>query len=134
VSAPSVLGLDLSLTGTGWAASQTTGTFKTKLRGGERIGELGGVIRVALHERGVPFVEVSPAGRARYATGLGNASKDRVVGAIAARTGIAFETSDECDAWILRAMALDHYGDSVVEMPAKHREALRAIDWPELAG
>jgi crossover junction endodeoxyribonuclease RuvC len=164
----SVLGLDLSLTGTGWAASQSTGTFKTKLRGcerlvhlrddvlelldaydvdlvviegysynsrngGERIGELGGVIRVALHERDVPFIEVAPAARSKYATGLGNASKDRVVAAIAARTAIAFETSDECDAWILRAMALDHYGEPVVDMPAKHRETLRTVDWPELA-
>lgn len=163
-----VLGLDLSLTGTGWAVADQRGTIKVKPKGCDRLiqirdtvmdlvrvwevdlvviegysfnsrfsqshslGELGGVIRVALHETEVPYVEVAPAGRARYATGLGNASKDRVVAAVASRTGIPFTTSDECDAWILRAMALDHYGTPVVEMPGKHREALRAVDWPEL--
>lgn len=98
--------------------------------GGERIGELGGVIRVALHESEIPFVEVSPAAVKKYATGKGNANKDAVVAAIAARTGIAFGTSDECDAWILRAMALDHYGEPVVKMPELNRSALSAIEWP----
>lgn len=53
-------------------------------------------------------------------------------GAIAARTGIAFATNDECDAWILRAMALDHYGAAIFTMPVAHRVALEKPVWPEL--
>lgn len=101
--------------------------------GGERLGELGGVIRVALFELDVPYIEVQPAQLKKYATGKGNANKDAVVAAVAARTGIAFATSDECDAWVLRAMALDHYGEPLLKMPELNRSALDAVEWPQLA-
>lgn len=164
---PRIVGLDLSLTSTGWANEWKTGTIKSKQdgaprlaeirnavlqvvydaeaelvviegysfnsrQGGERIGELGGVIRVALFGNKVPYIEIAPSARAQYATGSGRASKDRVVAAIAARTGIAFRNSDECDAWILRAMALDHYGAPIVRMPETHRTALAKPAWPDL--
>ncbi len=43
-----------------------------------QLGELDGVIRTALFEAGVPFVEVAPATLKKYATGRGNATKPRV--------------------------------------------------------
>lgn len=95
------------------------------------LGELGGVVRLGLWRRGIPVSVVSPAARSKYATGKGNASKDAVIAAISARTGIAFRNSDECDAWILCAMALDYYGTPIMKMPAHNREALDAIEWPD---
>jgi crossover junction endodeoxyribonuclease RuvC len=67
-----------------------------------QIGELGGVLRVAMHELGVRWVEVAPRARAKWATGKGNSSKDAVVSAVSARTGLTFDSNDHCDAWVLR--------------------------------
>lgn len=96
------------------------------VNGGERIGELGGVIRVALFDHGIPYVEVSPNSVKLYAAGVGNADKDKVLSAAVLRAG--FEMSnDEADAWWLRAMTLDFYGEPPVAMPAKNRAALSAV-------
>lgn len=98
--------------------------------GGERLGELGGVIRVALYEAGVPYVEVSPPQLKKYATGKGNASKDTVYGAAVHRAGREFATTDEADAWWLCQMALAHLGLPHIEMPRPNRAVLDRIAWP----
>ena len=98
-----------------------------------KIGELHGVVRVALAEADRCFVPVAPTARAKYATGKGNAKKSEVVSAWSARTGIPFDGDDACDAHILRAMALDHYGEREVVVPETHRVALKNVIWPRLA-
>lgn len=109
------------------------------------LGELGGVLRVALYETGVRSVDVAPSSRAKYATGDGGAGKDQVLAAAIRRLGYQGHDDNEADALWLRAMALDHYlGESVV--PKAQRDALHAlvtkkgprkgqpvIDWPVLA-
>jgi Holliday junction resolvasome RuvABC endonuclease subunit len=107
-----------------------------------QVGELGGVIRVALAEWGIPYVVVAPSALKLYATGKGNASKDNVVSAVSARTGIVFAgkgANDRCDAWVLRQMGMAHYGvgtdvygtDALVPMPKHNRTALDKVDWPD---
>lgn len=101
------------------------------------IGELGGVIRVALHELHLPVVEIPPACLKRYATGRGNASKDDVLQAGVMRSGHTFVDNNACDAWWLWCMAMEHYcpGDAgVPKMPAANREALGKINWVVLEG
>lgn len=98
------------------------------------LGELGGVVRVALTDTGVKWVEVPPACRAKYATGKGNASKEQVFAEAIRRLGYAGHSNDEADALWLRAMALDHYGAPVCEMPKVHRAALDAVKWPATRG
>jgi Holliday junction resolvasome RuvABC endonuclease subunit len=96
-----------------------------------RIGELGGVVRVALHEAGVPVAEIAPASLKRYATGRGNAGKAEVLVAAVKRLGYDGASSDEADALWLLAMALDHYGvPGKVDMPQQHRTALEKVAWP----
>ncbi len=97
------------------------------------LGELGGVVRLALWEAGIPYVDVPPASLKRYATGKGNAGKAEVLIAAVKRLGYLGHDDNEADAAWLRAMALDHYGEPVVAMPASHRVALAAIAWPALA-
>jgi Holliday junction resolvasome RuvABC endonuclease subunit len=98
------------------------------------LGELGGVIRLALWEAGMALVDVAPASLKRYACGKGNANKGQVLEAASKRSGLDFGGDDNrADAWWLRAMALDHYGQAPVAMPAAHRVALLAITWPALA-
>lgn len=98
------------------------------------LGELGGVIRVALTEHSIEFVDVPPASLKKYATGKGNANKGMVLEAASKRSGLDFGGDDNrADAWWLRAMALDYLGDPIVTVPALNRGALAAVAWPELA-
>ena len=162
------MGLDLSLTSTGYSCDGDKGAIAVKKKGVERlaairdevmlicrehrpdvvlvegyayssragqahsIGELGGVIRLALYENNYIFIEIPPACRAKFATGRGNASKSEVVSAISARTGLVWEgkgADDMCDAWILEQMGRTRFGLSEDEWPKVNLEALEKIDW-----
>lgn len=168
----SILGLDLSLTSTGFSFGNKQGTLSSAKRGVERlddianqltdllsqlstrptvilegysfasrnsqahaIGELGGVVRLTLFRAGIPFIDVPPTCRAKFATGRGNASKNEVISAISARTGIVWSgkgADDEADAWILEEMGLCAVGAARFEWPKQHTEALDKIDWSVL--
>lgn len=97
------------------------------------LGELGGVLRLALHHCGIRFVDVPPACVKKYATGKGNANKDLVRDAARDRLGLpAGVTSDECDAAWLRQIGLALVGDpSVIEVPQLHRSALDKVSLPD---
>jgi crossover junction endodeoxyribonuclease RuvC len=100
------------------------------------IGELGGVVRVALHEAQVPVALVSTGQLKQYATSSGAAHKDQVMAAAARRGDREFANDDESDAWWLAQMAIAHYcpeHPGYVVMPARNQEVLGRIDWPELA-
>lgn len=92
-------------------------------------GELGGVIRYELFQRKTPFVEVPPTVRSMFATGRGNAGKAEVVSNVTARSGLIFSTDDEADAWVLREMGMQHFGQSDLEWPAKNMSALGKVKW-----
>lgn len=100
--------------------------------GAHQLGELGGTIRLALWDAAIPYIDIAPTQRAKYATGRGNAAKGLVVSEISARTGRTFPDDNQVDAWILRAMALDHYGHPCIDVPQTHRDALTGIHWPDL--
>lgn len=168
---PTVVGLDLSLTSTGWACGEDRRTlcapgtgparlvalrdalaalldlvcdpvvalegyaFASRNSQAHAIGELGGVVRVLLVERHIPYVEIPPTCRAKFATGRGNASKAEVVSAVSARTGIAWVgkgADDLCDAFVLEEMLRVHLDQGRYDWPASHREALTKIDWAPL--
>lgn len=106
------------------------------------LGELGGVVRLALFEEAIPFADVAPAALKKYATGKGNANKGQVLEAASKRSGLDFAGDDNrADAWWLRQMGLawtfDHVAgggpyadDFYVAMPAPNRAALVAVKWP----
>lgn len=97
-------------------------------------GMVQGVARVALADLGVPYVLVVPSIVKQYATGKGNATKPDMRMALFQRAGIDLRDDNQCDAWWLRAMALDHYGQPAVELPKTHRAALAKVQWPNLIG
>ncbi|MGH6920762.1 MAG: crossover junction endodeoxyribonuclease RuvC, partial [Geminicoccaceae bacterium] len=94
------------------------------------LGELRGVVRVALFEAGLPVVEVAPASLKRYASGRGNASKADVLVAAVKRLGYTGSSDDEADALWLLAMALDQYDEIRSPVPKAQREALSRVGWP----
>lgn len=169
--AHNLIGIDLSLTSTGWAAQDKYGTITTNLSGAERleyiyeelkqllilnnkpaviienysfasrgsrqfsIGEVGGVARLLFKQMDITFIEVPPTCRAKFATGRGNASKNEVVSAISARTGIVWTgkgADDMCDAWILLEMGLCAIGSPRFDWPQLQKSVLEKIDWTPL--
>jgi Holliday junction resolvasome RuvABC endonuclease subunit len=166
------VGLDLSLTSSGWScgddqriiSSRSTGpqrlyeisqdivslmielddpvaviegySFASRNSQAHKIGELGGVVRLALWHLGVVCVEVPPTCRAKFATGKGNASKGEVLSSVSARTGIVWSgkgADDLCDAWVLEEMALCRLGRARFDWPVTHRDALVKVDWTGVA-
>lgn len=111
----------------GIAISRTTGHVMT------RAG-LWWLVVDALDSRPyVSWAQVSPTGRAKYATGKGNAGKDVVMREVARRFPTFAGGEDEADALVLRAMGMDHLDVPMAEMPKTHRAALDAVDWPALS-
>lgn len=107
-------------------------SFASKSSQAHAIGELGGVVRLALHQSQIPWVEVPPTNRAKFATGRGNASKIEVVSAISARTGITWTgkgADDLCDAFVLYQMGMAVIGRSEYDWPAANLAALDKVNW-----
>lgn len=100
------------------------------------IGGIGWVVRLALHEAGVRYVEVPPAVVKRYATGRGNADKQAMQMAAVKRLGYDDDKPDDnvIDALWLRALAMDAYGHPVCSVPQAQRDAaVKALSWPRLS-
>lgn len=97
-----------------------------------QLGELGGVVRVMLHEQGVPWVVVAPPQLKKYATGKGNAGKDLVLTDAVRRLDFPGADNNEADALWLCTMTLDHYRFLVSPVPAAHRAVLEKVKWPDL--
>lgn len=177
--APRVLGLDLSLTGTGIARLGAEGVELTMtVRPGKRAGheridfimcmiyeaQRGAMLDLVVvegpsygnqgngerqkghHERaglwwlvtqglwaaGRPYAVVTPAQRAKYATGDGRSKKAAVLAAARARYGhlAVLANDNEADALILAHMGVDHLGGHLVDVPPVNRDALRRAQWP----
>lgn len=57
------------------------------------IGEGGGAIRMALHKRGVKYIEVPPTSLKKFVSGNGAAKKDKMIESVKKHYG--FETDDD---------------------------------------
>lgn len=179
--APRVLGLDLSLTGTGIARIGGDGVeLLTTVRPGARRGHeriayildaiheaqehalldlvviegpsygnqgsgerqqghheragLWWLVAQSLYDFRYAYAVVSPAARAKYATGNGRAGKAEVKAAVRERYGhlvtAGIRNDNEADALTLAAMGVDHLGGRLVDVPAINRQALLRAAWP----
>ena len=163
-----VLGLDLSLTSTGYSSDDDRNVISTKAKGAERlhiistevlhicktrnikavaiegysfasrnsqahsIGELGGAVRMRLWEHAIPFVDIPPTCRAKFASGRGNAGKGEVMSAVSAKTGLVFSgagADDVCDAYVLEEMIRYILGKPRHEWGAANIASLDKVDW-----
>jgi crossover junction endodeoxyribonuclease RuvC len=166
---PCVVGLDLSLTSTGFAVVTAIGrnaetikrpqykgvarlrsirdaitnrvdgvlprlvviegySFGSRASHAHSLGELGGVVRVALEELGVRWVDLPPSTLKKYATGRGNADKGLMLAEAVRRLGYAGSSNDEADALWLACAGHHLLGHPVVELPKTHAVALDGID------
>jgi Holliday junction resolvasome RuvABC endonuclease subunit len=110
-------------------------SFASRNSQAHSIGELGGVVRTRLWERNIPYVDIPPTCRAKFATGRGNAAKTEVMSSISAKTGLVFSgkgADDMCDAWILEEMCRTRIGISDYTWSATQLSALDKVDWGAL--
>jgi len=99
-----------------------------KGQGAHQLGELGGVVRVALHEMGFDWIEVPPVLVKQMACGTGAASKNAVLTAACRRLGYQGESNDEADAMWLYALVKKALGEDVVTVPATHAKAAKQVE------
>lgn len=101
-----------------------------------RLAELHGALKHFLFAKGHRYVDVLPNYLKQYATGKGNASKTEVRQAVTATYGhlLHIGTEDEADAVALLALALDRYGQPLVDVHVSRRRALTGTTWPDLGG
>lgn len=76
-----------------------------------QIGELGGILRVMFHELGQKYIEVAPTAVKKFATGKGNANKEKVAVGVYKHWGQEFETNDEADAAVLAYIGRAYLGE-----------------------
>jgi len=62
------------------------------------IGEWGGVVKVELEERGVPFITVAPKRLKKFVAGNGDASKDQMIEAVDNKYNITTDNDNLADA------------------------------------
>ncbi|MBM4076040.1 MAG: crossover junction endodeoxyribonuclease RuvC [Planctomycetes bacterium] len=110
-------------------------SYASRMSHSHSLGELGGVVRLALFEQSIPFFVIAPTARAKFATGKGNAGKSEVVSAISAKTGIIWgggDGGDRCDAWVLEQMLIAKLNRSHYHWSKEQLDALNNVDWTGL--
>lgn len=75
-----------------------------------RLGEIGGVVRTRLFELDMTIKLVSPASVKFFATGKGNANKEKMMAAARELGARGNVNDDEADAFFLRRMGLAAHG------------------------
>ena len=83
------------------------------------------------HRYGQEAAVVAPTQRAKYASGKGNASKDTVLLAVAARyPSVGVTDNNQADALVLAAMGARHLGHPVEpSLPVVNLTAMDAVRW-----
>jgi Holliday junction resolvasome RuvABC endonuclease subunit len=97
------------------------------------IGELGGVIRLCLHQLHYPLVVIQPAVLKKYATGKGNATKPDMRMELYKRSTLDIKDDNEVDALWLLAAAMDACDEGLWSMPKDRLAVLGKVDWPVVA-
>lgn len=86
---------------------------------------IGWVIRTELYKNDIEYIEVSPGGLKKFASGKGNTSKDNMILPIFKRWGFEHDSDNVRDAFILAQIgrAIDGHGDLV----KYQKEVIKAI-------
>jgi Holliday junction resolvasome RuvABC endonuclease subunit len=69
------------------------------------LGEVGSVVKLTLHDSGVPFIVVPPASLKQFVSGTGQAKKEQMREAVLKKWGRDVAQDDECDALGLAQVA-----------------------------
>lgn len=106
-------------------------SFGSKNTHAHSLGELHGVVKTVLLQRGITFVVIPPTVLKKWATGRGNATKDQVLVA-AVRDGFEGDNNNAADAFHLYRLTLAHYRNGDEIAPAYRAQVVRSIRWPDI--
>ncbi len=87
------------------------------------LGEVGGVLRLLVHERNIPYVEVPPASLKKFATGASGASKEHMIAA-AKEAGARPADDNQADAFFLARVASAFHAEG---RGLKHRREMEVV-------
>lgn len=94
-------------------------------------GKAQGVVRLACLMAEVPYVTVVPSSVKKFATGKGTADKPDMRMELFKRTGIDQKDDNQVDAFWMREMVLNFFGQGSIELPKANLEGLAKIQWTE---
>ena len=93
------------------------------------LGELGGIVRLVLHDEGIPFVVVPPKSLKLFVTGSGDADKEAMRFATLKKWGVDFNQDDQCDAYGLAQVARSfHRNAGTTSSELEVLKKLRSVD------
>lgn len=93
------------------------------------LGELGGIIRLALYQSGIPFLVVPPSTLKKFATGKGTGEKGMVSKELYKRFGVDVAGNDEADAAGLALFAMHYAHGEPSTLPEANRSALAKAEY-----
>jgi len=97
--------------------------------GREALGELGGVIRAALWEAGIPYIIVAPNKLKLFATGHGGGDKGNVMVSVFKKYGLDGLDNNQADAVVLANMAQAYFGGiDAGELLAYEKKAMADVE------
>lgn len=105
-------------------------SFGSKGRAIFQTGELGGVLRVLIHEAGKRLIEVAPTQVKKFACGSGGAKKENMILAVYKRWQVEFRFNDEADALTLAKIGqaiLDTEAGLETKLTLAQQEVVRAV-------
>lgn len=95
------------------------------------IAELGGVIRLALLDAGIPYLVLPPATVKKFATGSGNANKELMLTQAVRVLGYCGADNNEADALWMHTMAKVAYDPEFdLALPVAQLRVVDSVTWP----
>jgi crossover junction endodeoxyribonuclease RuvC len=93
------------------------------------LGELGGIVRLALLEASIPWVNINTSALKKFATGKGNVGKDEMIAHAIRDFGFLGSNNNEADAFLLWSMGQAALG-RLGALNLKRKEAIAGVIWP----
>lgn len=105
-------------------------SFGSVGRGMHERGGLWWMVTELVDAHGFPLAVAPPPNVKKYATGSGNADKDKMVLAAARHFDWFAGNNDEADALWLCAVGHEYLHEPIADVPAAHKAALNGCEWP----
>lgn len=86
------------------------------------LSEIGGVLKVELHDAGIPFIVVPPKSLKKFVTGKGDASKDRVMQFVFQRYDYRTDNDNIAD-----AVGLAKFAEVYLTNDSEYRSELEVV-------
>ena len=100
---------------------------KLQIGSGIKLAMLGTTIRLALYERGLPFVIISPSQLKKFVTGKGSGEKSMILREVYKRWGIDAKDDNQADATVLSYIAEALVTPLTTDTPKFQEEVVKTV-------